>query len=154
MLKGELWDWVMLKQLIENIKPYFVNEDDVADVRHRLQSLFFKLKSHSKTFQEDTKLKFKIFDEIKDPRQPKGYITFYLGNYVIRYELDDTQSIQLYKRGKVDSLQFAELLAISFEKHLEYIADPLFVKADFYQLEVLVNHVIKSKQSGIKLRHL
>lgn len=141
----------MLKQLINNIKPYFVNEDDVADVRHRLQSLFFKLKSHHKIFLEDSKLKFKIVDEIRDSRDPKGYITFYLGNYVIRYQMDDTKSIQLYKRGKVDSIQFAELLAISFENHLEYIADPLFVKADFYQLEVLINHVIKSKQSHIKI---
>lgn len=143
----------MIKQLIDNLKPYFVNEDDVSDVRHRLQSLFFKLKSHHKTFLEDPKLKFKIFDEVKDPRQAEGYITFYLGNYVIRYQMDDTKSIQLYKRGKVDSLQFAELLAISFENHLEYIADPLFVKADFYQLEVLVNHVIKAKQSGVKFSH-
>ena len=144
----------MIKQLIENIKPLFVNEDDVADVRHRLQSLFFKLKSHYRVFQEDPKLKFKIIDEIKDPRDPKGYVTFYLGNYVIRYQMDDTKSIQLYKRGKVDSIQFAELLAISFENHLEYIADPLFVKADFYQLEVLINHVIKSKNQGVKIAHL
>ena len=144
----------MFKQLIENIKPYFANEDDVAELRHRLQSLFFKLKSHRKTFQEDSKLNFKIFDEVKDARQPQGYVTFYLGNYVIRYQMDDTQSIQLYKRGKVDSLQFAELLAISFENHLEYISDPLFVRADFYQLEVLVNHVIKAKRNGVKIPHL
>jgi len=140
----------MLKQLINNLKPYFTDDDDVADVRHRLQSLFFKLKSHHKLFQEDPKLNFKIFDDIKDTRQPVGHITFYLGNYVIRYQLDDVKSIQLYKRGKIDSLQFAELLAISFENHLEYIADALFVKADFYQLEVLVNHVIQAKKVGIR----
>ena len=141
----------MLKQLIDNLLPNLKNPDEIVEMRQRLQSLFFKLKQHQKVFLEDDKLKFKLFDDTYDPRVAAGHITFYLGNYIIRYEMSDTKSIQLYKRGKVDSLQFAELLAISFESHLEYIADPLFVKADFYQLEILVNHVIKSKQQSIRL---
>jgi len=141
----------MLKQLIDNLIPNLKSTDEILEMRQRLHSLFFKLKSHHKLFLEDPKLNFKLFDDTYDPRSPNGYVTFYLGNYVIRYEMNDTKSIQLYKRGKVDSLQFAELLAISFEQHLEYIADPLFVKADFYQLEILVNHVIKSKQQAAKL---
>ena len=141
----------MLKQLIDNILPNLKNPDEIAEMRRRLQTLFFKLKTHQKIFQEDEKLNFKQFDDNYDARNSAGHITFYLGNYVILYEMNDTKSIQLYKRGKVDSLQFAELLAISFESHLEYIADPLFVKADFYQLEILVNHVIKCKQQSIRL---
>ena len=141
----------MFKQLIDNFLPNLKNTDEIIDVRQRLQSLFFKLRTHQKVFLEDPKLEFKVFDEIADPKHAVGHVTFYLGNYVIRYELDDTKSIQLFKRGKIDSLQFAELLAISFDNHLEYIADPLFVKADFYQLEILVNHVIKSKQQKVRL---
>jgi hypothetical protein len=136
----------MFKQLLDNLMPNFKNTDEIVEIRQRLQSLFFKLRTHQRTFLDDPKLNFKVFDDLHDPRAHTGYITFYLGNYVVRYEMDDTKSIQLFKRGKVDSLQFAELLAISFDSHLEYIADPLFVKADFYQLEILVNHVIKSKQ--------
>ena len=141
----------MLKQLIDNILPNLKNPDEIVEMRQRLQTLFFKLKTHHKIFLEDDKLNFKLFDDSYDPRSPNGHITFYLGNYIMLYELDDTRSIQFYKRGKIDSLQFAELLAISFESHLEYIADPLFVKADFYQLEILVNHVIKSKQQSVRL---
>ena len=142
----------MFKQLLDNLMPNFKSTDEIVEIRQRLQSLFFKLRTHQRTFLSDPKLNFKIFDDLNDPRSPTGYITFYLGNYVVRYEMDDTKSIQLYKRGKVDSLQFAELLAISFDSHLEYIADPLFVKADFYQLEILVNHVIKSKQQKSLLK--
>ena len=136
----------MLKQLLDNLMPGLKNKDEIIEMRQRLQSLFHKLKSHQELFQEDPKLNFKLLDDSRDSRSADGYMTFYLGNYVICYELGDTQSIQLYKRGKVDSLQFAELLAISFEEHLEYIADPLFVKADFYQLEILVNHVINTRK--------
>jgi len=142
----------MLKHLINNFKPYFTNTTEVLEVRQRLQSLFFKLKSHKKDFLEDDKIGFKMFDESRDLHDPQGHITFYLGNYVLLYELNDTQSIQFYKRGKIDSLQFAELLAISFDNHLEYVSDPLFVKADFYQLEILINHVIKSKQQRNQLK--
>ena len=141
----------MLKQLLNNLVPNFKNQDDVVEMRQRLQSLFFKLKTHHKTFLEDNKLNFKMFDDAYDPQTETGHVTFFLGNYVLRYEMNDTKNIQLYKRGKIDSLQFAELLAISFESHLEYIADPLFVKSDFYQLEILVNHVIKFKQQSIRL---
>ena len=141
----------MLKELFDNLIPNLKSSDEIVEMRQRLQSMFFKLKSHQKTFLEDPKLNFKTFDDSHDPRNPSGYVTFYLGNYIIRYEMMDTKSIQLYKRGKVDSLQFAELLAISFETHLEYISDPLFVKSDFYQLEILVNHVIKTKQQHSRL---
>ena len=141
----------MLKQLLDNLMPSLKNKDEIIEMRQRLQSLFHKLKSHQELFQEDPKLNFKLLDDSRDSRYADGYMTFYLGNYVICYELGDTQSIQLYKRGKVDSLQFAELLAISFEEHLEYIADPLFVKADFYQLEILVNHVINTREKTAML---
>ena len=141
----------MLKQLLDNLMPSLKNKDEIIEMRQRLQSLFHKLKSHQELFQEDPKLNFKLLDDSRDSRSADGYMTFYLGNYVICYELGDTQSIQLYKRGKVDSLQFAELLAISFEEHLEYIADPLFVKADFYQLEILVNHVINTREKTAML---
>ena len=141
----------MLKQLLDNLMHGLKNKDEIIEMRQRLQSLFHKLKSHQELFQEDPKLNFKLLDDSRDSRSADGYMTFYLGNYVICYELGDTQSIQLYKRGKVDSLQFAELLAISFAEHLEYIADPLFVKADFYQLEILVNHVINTREKTAML---
>lgn len=130
--------------------PSFRHPDEIQEVRQRLQSLFFKLKTHQKSFLEDNKLNFKVFDETEGS-ELSGHITFFLGNYVLRYDMDATKSIQVYKRGKLDTLQFSELLAISFDTHLEYIADPLFVKADFYQLDILVNHVIKSKKQRAQL---
>ena len=68
-----------------------------------------------------------------------------ISGYINEDEMDDIKSIQLYRRGKTDSLQYAELLAISFVDTIEYISDPLFVKLDVKQLELSISHVVNKK---------
>jgi len=113
-----------------------------------LQSIFFKIKTYQKHLASDNKLNFKVVDSTSNDQEmnTEGHVTYYLGGYAIKYDMGDLKSIQIYRRGKVDSLQFAELLAISFFNDIEYITDKLFVKADVYQLEILINHVIKNRE--------
>lgn len=137
----------MLKKLLNKLYSDAHSTAQAEEVRQQLQSIFFKIKTYHKYLEKDAKLKFKITDTstTDDNSNTSGQITYFVGGYAIRYELDDLKSIQLYRRGKVDTLQFAELLAISFYQRVEYIADELFVKADIYQLEILLNHVIQSR---------
>jgi len=140
----------MLKALLKNFNTDTSTTAEAEDVRQQLQSIFFIIKTYQKSLSKDMKLKFKVSDNttIHPDHTITGDVTFFLGGYAIRYEMDDLKSIQLFKRGKVDTLQFAELLAISFYKDIEYIADKLFVKADIYQLEILVNHVVKTSNNS------
>ena len=137
----------MFKQLLKSFSPNVSTTAEAEETRQQLQSLFFKIKTYQKSLLRDSKLNFKISDHTStdNERNVSGYVTYFLGGYAIRYEMDDLKSIQLFKRGKVDSLQFAELLAISFFQDIEYITDKLFVKADIYQLEILINHVVKNR---------
>lgn len=137
----------MLKKLIKGFSPHTHSTAEAEEVRQQLQSIFFKIKTYQKALKKDAKLNFKIIDTSHTDADLNsiGQITFFLGGYAVRYELNDLKTIQVYRRGKVDNLQFAELLAISFYQRVEYIADQLFVKADIYQLEVLLNHVIKNR---------
>lgn len=137
----------MFKNLLKSFSSNSHTSVDAETVRQQLQSIFFKLKSYRKALAQDTKLNFAVIDTTSADAEhrPTGQITFFLGGYAIRYELDELKTIQLYRRGKIDNLQFCELLAISFDGRVEYIADELFVKADVYQLEILINHVIKNR---------
>ena len=137
----------MFKSLLKSFNTNVRSTAEAEAVRQQLQSVFFKIKTYQKYFLNDSKLKFKVHDNTTTDSNliVSGEITFYLGGYAIRYEMNDLKTIQLYRRGKVDGLQFAELLAVSFFRDIEYIADPLFVKADIYQLEILINHVIKGR---------
>ena len=136
-------------------KNYNDSQNQVAEaeeIRQQLQSIFFKIKTYQKHLASDNKLNFKVIDSTSNDlsndqeMNTKGHVTYYLGGYAIKYDMGDLKSIQIYRRGKVDSLQFAELLAISFFNDIEYITDKLFVKADVYQLEILINHVIKNRE--------
>jgi len=139
----------MLKRLIRGFNSNTHSPAEAEEVRQQLQSIFFKIKTYQKYLKIDSKLNFKIIDTSSTDidHNTIGQITFFLGGYAIRYELDDLKTIQVYRRGKVDNLQFAELLAISFFQRIEYIADELFVKADIYQIEILLNHVVKSRNN-------
>ena len=134
------------------LKQFFNQIMHIDELKHanrerlRLETLFCKLKANHQIFENDFKLRFKMDDEsVIDESGCSGQITFYLGDYVIRYELSEFKSIQLYRRGKVDNTQYSELLLISFENRIEYFSDQLFVTSDLYQLEILVNHVLKNK---------
>jgi len=137
----------MLKQLFNGFSKTVHSTAEAEEVRRQMQSIFFKIKNYQKYLKNDSKLKFNVLDTstTDEDLNTSGQITYFLGGYAIRYELDDMKTIQLFRRGRVDNLQFCELLAISFFKRIEYIADELFVKSDIYQLEILVNHVIKSR---------
>lgn len=137
----------MFKSLLKSFNTNVSSTAEAEAVRQQLQAVFFKIKTYQKYFLNDSKLKFKVNDNTSTDSNliVSGDITFYLGGYALRYEMNDLKTVQLYRRGKVDGLQFAELLAVSFFRDIEYIADQLFVKADIYQLEILVNHVIKSR---------
>ncbi|PCJ46294.1 MAG: hypothetical protein COA74_14090 [Gammaproteobacteria bacterium] len=141
----------MLNRLLKAYHSTDQSTAEAEDIRQKLQSIYFKLNTYHKHLKEDSKLKFKKLDTSKTDLDSNvtGQTTFFLGGYAIRYEFNDIKSIQLYRRGKVDSLQFAELLAISFFKQVEYIADELFVKSDLYQLEILINHVVKNRAQTI-----
>lgn len=136
----------MLNRLLKAYQSTNQSAGVAEEVRQKLQSIYFKINTHRKHLNTDPKLNFKILDTSKTDIDSNisGQTTFFLGGYAIRYEFDDIQSIQIYRRGKVDSLQFAELLAISFFQQVEFIADELFVKSDLYQLEILINHVVKN----------
>ncbi len=133
-------------------KNHHHSQDDhtaeAEEIRQQLQSIFFKIKTYQKYLTKDNKLNFKVIDNlsIDDGINSMGHVTYYLGGYAIKFDMSDLKSIQIYRRGKVDNLQFAELLAISFLNDIEYITDKLFVKADVYQLEILINHVIKNRE--------
>lgn len=137
----------MFKSLLKSFNSNVSTTAEAEEIRQKLQSIFFKIKTYQKCLTNDSKLNFKVNDQTKvdAERNSEGYVTYFLGGYAIRYEMDDLKSIQLFRRGKVDTLQFAELLAISFFKDIEYITDDLFVKADIYQLEILINHVVKNR---------
>ena len=139
----------MFKALLKTFNHNDSTTAEAEEVRQQLQSIFFKIKTYQKHLFQDAKLSFKVSDNtsIDSELNSSGYVTYFLGGYAVRYEMDDLKSIQLFRRGKVDNLQFAELLAISFFKDIEYIADKLFVKADIYQLEILINHVIKNRNN-------
>ena len=139
----------MFNRLLKGFSNNTHSKAEAEAIRQQLQSIFFKIKTYQKALKSDVKLNFKVTDStVTDPHgQTSGQITYFLGAYAIRYELDDIKSIQLYRRGKVDNLQFAELLAISFFNKIEYISDNLFVKADIYQIEILINHVIKNRNN-------
>jgi hypothetical protein len=151
----------MLKQLIEQFKPSTLRQD-ALDKRARLENIFLKLRTHHKFFAQDQKLRFKHLHNIgKAPdsnqdnfdaqlgrdieAQETSY--YYVGEYVLGVELNNYKAIQLFRRGKVDSTQFAELQLLSLPEHIEYFNDPLFVDADLYQIDVLINHVIKANLS-------
>ncbi len=137
----------MFNKLFNNLNHSQSPAAEAEEIRQQLQSIFFKIKTYQKHLAEDHKLKFKVFDNLSldDDMKNKGNVTYFLGGYALKFDMDDLKSIQLYRRGKVDSLQFAELLAISFFNDIEYITDKLFVKADVYQLEILINHIIKNR---------
>ena len=139
----------MFNALLKSFSNRSHSPVEAEEIRQQLQSIFFKIKTYQKYLKSDNKLNFKVTDTTTTniTAQTTGQITYFLGAYAIRYELDDIKSIQLYKRGKVDNLQFAELLAISFCNRIEYISDALFVKADIYQIEILINHVVKNRNS-------
>ena len=133
----------LLKSFNNEINPTV----EAEAVRQQFQSIFFKIRTYQKYLLKDEKVAFKVTDDTHANKDltTSGHVTYYLGAYVIRYDLDDLKSIQLFRRGKVDNLQFAELLAISFYSDIEYIADQQFVKADIYQIEILINRVIKNR---------
>ena len=136
----------MLNRLFKAYQTTNQSTVTAEEIRQKLQSIYFKINTHQKHLSNDPKLNFKVLDTSKSDSDSNisGQTTFFLGGYAIRYEFDDIKSIQIYRRGKVDSLQFAELLAISFFEQVEFIADELFVKSDLYQLEILINHVVKN----------
>jgi hypothetical protein len=136
----------MLNRLLKAYQSTNQSTVTSEEIRQKLQSIYFKINTHHKHLSNDPKLNFKVLDTSKSDSDSNtsGQTTYFLGGYAIRYEFDDIKSIQIYRRGKVDSLQFAELLAISFCEQVEFIADELFVKSDLYQLEILINHVVKT----------
>lgn len=142
----------MFNSLFQNYNQSQNQAAEAEEIRQQLQSIFFKIKTYQKHLSSDNKLNFKVVDNSSNnfdsdqKLNTKGDIIYYLGGYAIKYDMSDLKSIQVYRRGKVDSLQFAELLAISFFNDIEYITDKLFVKADVYQLEILINHVIKNRE--------
>jgi len=138
----------MFKHLIKNFSHNSNTTAEAEDIRQQLQSIFFKIRSFQNKLENNPRLNFKVTDDTIADTKLKNHrqVTYYLGPYAIRYDLGELKSIQLYRRGKVDSLQYAELLAISFNGDIEYITDKLFVKADVYQLEILINHVIKNDE--------
>ena len=111
----------MFKKLLKGFKSNVSSKAEADEVRQQLQSIFFKIKTYHKYLQKDSKLKFKVIDSSStdEDLNTSGQITFFLGGYALRYELDNLKTIQLYRRGKVDTLQFAELLAISFFNQIE-----------------------------------
>jgi hypothetical protein len=137
----------MLNRLLKAYHSNNQSTEPAEEIRQKLQSIYFKINTHQKNLAGDPKLKFKVLDTSKTDIDSNisGQTTYFLGGYAIRYEFDDIKSIQIYRRGKVDTLQYAELLAISFSQQVEFIADELFVKSDLYQLEILINHVVKNK---------
>lgn len=137
----------MFKSLLKSFNTNIKSKAEAEAIRQQFQSVFFKIKTYQKSFLNDSKLKFKVVDKMitDSDLHISGNVTYYLGAYALHYEMDDLKTIQFYRRGKVDTLQFAELLAVSFYRDIEYISDPLFVKADIYQLEILINHVIKTR---------
>ena len=137
----------MLNRLLKAYHSNNQSTDTAEEIRQKLQSIYFKINTHQKHLAGDPKLNFKVLDTSKTDIDSNisGETTYFLGGYAIRYEFDDIKSIQIYRRGKVDTLQYAELLAISFSQQVEFIADELFVKSDLYQLEILINHVVKNK---------
>jgi len=139
----------MFKSILKNFSNNSSTTAEAEEIRQQLQSIFFKIKTYQKHLAKDNKLKFKVIDNISKDEDQKssGCVTYFLGGYAIKYDLSDLKTIQLFRRGKVDNLQFAELLAISFFQDIEYITDKMFVKADVYQLEILVNHIIKNRNS-------
>ncbi len=138
----------MFNRLFQNLQQSQGPAAEAEEIRQQLQSIFFKIKTYQKHLIKDNKLNFKVIENLSnddDDMNSMGHVTYYLGGYAIKFDMGDLKSIQIYRRGKVDSLQFAELLAISFFNDIEYITDKLFVKADIYQLEILINHVIKNR---------
>jgi len=136
----------MLNKLFKTINSYSSTKSEADLIRKQLQTIFLKVKTYQNYFKNDPKLNFNLNDKlINEDGKLSGAINYFLGDYAIRYELDDIKSIQLYRRGKTDSLQYAELLAISFIDTIEYISDPLFVKLDIKQLELSISHVVNKK---------
>jgi len=127
----------MLKQIIQNFSIRDTSQLEAVEVRRQFESVYIKIKNYQNFLEIDHKLNFNAIEQTIAS-------TFFLGAYAVRYEFDNIKSIQLFRRGEVDNLQYCELLAISFQNQVEYITDALFVKADIFQLEILVNHVIKS----------
>ena len=137
----------MFKQLFKSFNSTTNTVADAETVRQQLQSMFFKIKTYQKYMFKDKKLNFKVFDNtINDADlNVSGQISFFLGEYIIRYDFDNVKSIQLFRRGQFDNIKFAELLAISLYSEVEYISDQQFVQADIYQLEILINRTIKNR---------
>ena len=133
----------MLNKLFKSYYSVSHSTSSAEEVRQKLQLIYQKINSHQEMLEDDPKINF-IVDASPIANQNANQITYYLGGYAIRYDFDDIKSIQLYRRGKVDSLQYAELLAISFNQQIEYIADELFVKSDLYQLDILITLIIQS----------
>ncbi len=108
----------MFKTLFGNFSYQPSSTADAENIRHQLQAIFFKIKTYQKDLFKDNKLNFKVTDNInnQNARNPSGEITFYIGGYVIKYDMNKHKSIQLYRRGKIDNLQFAELLTPTRDK--------------------------------------
>ena len=138
----------MINKLFQTINSYTNTQSEAVKVRRQLQSIFLKIKTYQKHLYNDPKLNFKIIDEtdINDDENMSGSIVYFIGVYVLRFDLDDLKSIQVFRRGKTNTLQYAELLAISFFNDIEYISDPLFVKLDINQLELSISHVISQNK--------
>ena len=64
-------------------------------IRQQLQSIFFKIKTYQKYLKSDTKLNFKVTDTTVTDNlsETSGQITYFLGAYAIRYELDDIKGL-------------------------------------------------------------